>query len=361
MKVLHVDTGREWRGGQTQMLHLLAARRDPVVVAPDAPIRARLESMGLDVRPVAFRGAWWGFRALADIVGDVKPDLIAAHTSHAHGHALLAGGDRPVVVHRRVDFVPGRDPLTRRKYAGPAGYVAVSEAIGRILQGAGVGPDRIAVVPDGVDPAPFQARHDGKAVRRELGIPEDAWVVGAVGALVPHKGHRHLVEALAWLDGRGKRVWGVVAGEGPRRGELEALAKKWDIASQLRLLGARDDVPRLLSAFDVFCQPSVEEGMGQAVVEAMVAGVPVVVTGAGGLPEVVEDMRTGLVVPPGDGAALSRALLAALRGRERALERAEAARQAAQERFSVQRMVGGTAAAYARFAGNAVPVVTRSD
>lgn len=353
MRVLHVDTGREWRGGQTQMLHLVTRQPGEAHVAlpADAPLRPRLEALGIPVHPIDFRGAWRGFQGLRRVVDAVRPDLVAAHTSHAHGHAVLAGA-APLVVHRRVDFVPGRDPLTRLKYRRPRGYVAVSDAIRRILVAAGVDDDAIAVVRDGVDPAPFLAdTTPPAAVRAALGVPAGAPLVGAVGALVDHKGHEHLIDAMAWIDNERQDVWCVIVGDGANRAALQARIGRYGIGARTRLVGRRDDVPALLRALDVFAHPSVEEGMGQVVVEAMLAGAPVVASSAGGLPEVVDDGETGLLVPPGDGAALSRAILAVLRGRDRALARAEQARRVARDRFGVDAMISGTIAAYTRLLG----------
>ena len=202
MRVLHVDTGREWRGGQTQMLLLARAMgADAHVAVPSgAPLAEALVEAGASVHPIALRAPPWGVRGLRALVESVKPDLIAAHTSNAHSLALLAAGGRPVVVHRRSDFRPRRDPLTRWKYRSPAGYVAVSHAVERVLVDVGVDAGRIAVVYDGVARLPAVDADTRAAVRRELGIPGDALVVGAVGAVVAHQGHKHLVEALAWLD-----------------------------------------------------------------------------------------------------------------------------------------------------------------
>jgi glycosyltransferase involved in cell wall biosynthesis len=330
--ILHVDTGREWRGGQTQLLHLVRAAGGEVALPPDALLRPALEAAGVPVHPIAFGGVWRGTLPLARLLRARPPELVAAHTSHAHGHAILAGRV-PVVVHRRVDFVPGADPVTRWKYGSPAGFVAVSRAVARLLERF-VPADRIAVVPDGVDRVDLP---DRVAARRELDLP-DGPIVGAVGALVPHKGHIHLVRAMAGLD-----ALLVIAGEGPERPRLEG--------PRVRLPG-RVHAPTLLAAIDVLVHPSVGEGMGQVVVEAMLAGVPVVCTSAGGLPEVVEAGRTGLVVPPGDDRALAAAIRQVLADPEGARIRAEAGREAAR-RFSVAAMVEGTLAAYARFTGAA--------
>ena len=149
MRVLHVDTAREWRGGQTQLLHLARSMADcAVALPPDAPLRPALEQAGVRVLPVAFRGPFRGGRALAAAVRTFRADLVAAHTSHAHGHAV-AVGTRPVVVHRRLDFAPGWG--SRAKYRRATRFVAVSAAVGAVLERSGVEPGRIDVVLDGAD------------------------------------------------------------------------------------------------------------------------------------------------------------------------------------------------------------------
>lgn len=333
MRVLHVDAAREWRGGQTQLLNLAGRMPDcAVALPPDAPLRPALEHAGVPVFPVDFRGSLRGGRALAAVVRRFAPDLVAAHTSHAHAHAVR--GPRPVVVHRRLDFVPSR--WSRRKYGRPARYVAVSGAVRDVLVRYGIGADRVDVVHDGVDARTIEAASpDGTSLRHALRVDPDARLALAVGALVPHKGHRFAVEALARLDG-----WHLlIAGQGPLRPALERQARRLGVADRLHLLGQRDDVPRLLKSVDVVVHPSVEEGMGQVVAEALLAGARVVGTDAGGVPEVIGS--SGLVVPAGDPAALAEGIrigsclippdLRAVRGR-----------------FSVEAMVAGTLGAYER-------------
>ncbi len=305
-RVLHVDTAAEWRGGQVQLLSLvrgMVARKWPVQVACPAgsPLWEALGFLGEGRIAIAAGNSirtTWRVRQLA-------PDLIAAHTSHAH--TLCSVLDRPLVVHRRVDFVP----TAGWKYRRPDAYIAVSQAVADILKRAGV--EVVRVVHDGVDPLP------------PLPPAPDGPTVLAVGACVAHKGHNVLAEAAQILEG----VDIGVAGEGPLR------------YPGLRYLGQRQDVAALLAAADVFVHPSLEEGLGQAVIEAMLAGLPVVVSDAGGLPELVGDC--GIVVRKGDAAALARGIARALAGDH---PNVDAARDRARASFSVDRMVEGTLRVY---------------
>ncbi|MCB9678542.1 MAG: glycosyltransferase [Alphaproteobacteria bacterium] len=253
MKVLHVDSAREHRGGQAQLAYLVAGSDDALLLRPGSPLAARFPH----ARPYGHSGLHAAIRA-------ERPDLIAAHTSHAHGLALLQRST-PVVVHRRVDFAPG--PLSGPKYRAVRGFVAVSAAVAAVLERA-VPASRVRVVHDGVAPRP------GTALPRPAGP-----VVLAVGALVPHKDHVTLVRAAAI---GGFTTW--IAGEGPLRPALEAEIAR--IGAPVALLGQRDDIADLLATADVFCHPSREEGLGQAVLEARAAGCRIVATRAGGVPEI---------------------------------------------------------------------------
>ncbi len=260
MRILHVDTSREWRGGQRQLELLVGGLRErghqQELVAPVA--RYGLQTWPLWRLPFAAR----------------QMDVVAAHSSNAHQVCVLAGL-RPVV-HRRVDF-----PVSGGwKYRRALGYVCVSEAVRGVL-----GQEPAVVVHDGVEALP-------PAPAAQLG---DGPVVLAIGALVDHKDHATLAEAARGLDARV-----VVAGCGPLR------------YPELEHLGWREDVSALHARAQVFVHCSKLEGFGQAVVEAMLAGLPVVATAAGGLPEVVGE--AGLLVPPQDPDALRQALRRALTG-----------------------------------------------
>lgn len=300
MKVVYVDAGAEWRGGQSQLLLLATVGPPPhaVIVRPDAPVRRALEAAGLRVVPVGMSGRWRGGRPLRAALRDLAPDVVAAHDGHGAALCLRVAA-APVVVHRRTDFVPSW--LGYRRYRRAAEVVAVSEAVAAILRRGGI--ERVSIVYDGVDGARFAAAVPDRAGARGLGVPDDApWVVAA-GALVPHKGHRHLVDALVHLPG-----WhAVILGDGPLRQALADQARARGVADRLHLAGRVADVGPWLAAADRFVHPSVGEGVGQVVLEAAFAGAAIVTTSAGGLAE----LGVGRPCAPGDGRALADAIHAA--------------------------------------------------
>jgi glycosyltransferase involved in cell wall biosynthesis len=339
MRVLHVDTAREWRGGQVQ-LQALALSRDAeqaVAVPEDAPLSAALVADGVTVQPVAFRGELRGTAGLRAVVRTFVPDVVAAHTAHALAHALRAS-DVPVVAHRRVDFRPNAVGVGRLRRA--ARVIAVSHAVRSVLVAAGVDPDRVDVVYDGVDPPGPSGRRT--TLREVLGVGRHTPVVLAVGALVEHKGHATLVDALALLPG----VHAAVAGEGPLRTALLRRAARAGVADRFHLLGTRDDVPDLLKTTDVVCHPSWEEGLGQAVLEALLTGAAVVGSRAGGLPEILHGR--GVLVTPRSAAELAVALEQTLTDPVSFRRAAEASFEELRSVFSTSRMISGTIAAYAR-------------
>jgi glycosyltransferase involved in cell wall biosynthesis len=255
-------------------------------------------------------------------------DLIACHTSAAHSLAVVSG--LSVVVHRRVDFVVGSNPWSRWKYRSAHRFVAVSQGVVRVLCAAGVAEADIDVVHDGVPTATAQSPASDLSVFSPL--------VGAVGALVDHKAHHLLVSAMAKLPG----VQCVIVGEGPLRQVLADQIARLSLADRVFLLGYRTDMGAIFAALDLLVHPSIEEGMGQVVVEAMYAGCPVLVSRAGGLPEVVGSTSEPFAVGDVD------ALAAAIAKRLKKPGSVEAARSRAEEHFSIDKMVEGTVRAYGR-------------
>jgi len=174
--------------------------------------------------------------------------------------------------------------------------VAVSSAVrDEVLSTERTQPAKVIVIRNGVDTTLFEPL-DGSAMRRELGLPEQALVVGGVGRLAPVKGFEHLIAATAIAIERGIDVETILVGDGPQRFQLEGYAAELGISDHVHFLGMRRDLPALYAAMDVFALPSVQEGSPNALMEAMACGKPVIASPVGGVPEIVEDRVTGLLV-----------------------------------------------------------------
>ncbi|MDI6869753.1 MAG: glycosyltransferase [Bacillota bacterium] len=236
-------------------------------------------------------------------------------------------------------------PLTTR-------YIAVSEALRRDLDArARIAPGRISVVYNGVPPHSPAPPGALAALRQELGLSDEVRVILCVARLVPEKGVDVLLRAVAALR-EASRVGDplppfrlLVAGEGPRGETLRMLAGQLGLEDQVAFLGHRPDVPALLDLADVVALPSRAEGLSLFLVEALVAGRPVVAARAGGIAEVVEDGKSGLLVPVEDPLALAAAVRRLLTDRSLATRLGEGARERG-SRFSVDNMLRQTLAVY---------------
>jgi glycosyltransferase involved in cell wall biosynthesis len=325
--VLHVDTSSQWRGGQRQLELLVAHLSHPtgpveqqwVMLPDDAPLRARLSA------PTRSLPRWGRSAAVQRLADELRADVIALHD---RGGLRLAPRSRAArVVHRRVDFVPSAAALPA--YRAADGVVAVSGAVAGILRQRGV--RRVEVVSDGVEVPDVPVASAGMG-RRLL----------AVGALVPHKGHDDLLVALTMLPGT--TLW--VAGTGELEGRLRRRVSALGLRGRVRWLGQVPDARRLFGQVDLLVHPSREEGMGQVVREALVAGLPVVATRAGGLPEAMDGQ--GLLAPVAHPAGLARTVRAALAQQQALRAALQRARPQLAERWGAARMAAQTADAYRR-------------
>ena len=326
-----------------------------VLCRPGSACERRAREMGLPVHPLAIHGdldvfAAWRVARLADRLG---VDILHAHTSRAHLAAVWAKrfSRRPLrcVVHRRVDFSIHKLPfrLSGLKYrSGVDRYVAVTDAVKQVMIRDGIPADRISVIHSATDLSRFDGLPRAAGLRREMGIPEGARVIGNVGFLVGHKDHHNLLDAASVVLKEFPDAFFVIIGEGPLREEIEAHAETLGIRERLSLPGFRADVPLCLGEFEIFCLSSWGEGIGGVVLEAMAARLPVVTTSAGGLAEVVTDGENGILVPTRDSAALADGICRLLRRPEEARRLADSGRRTVEREFTVDRMVEKTIALY---------------
>lgn len=315
LSIAHVDAETGFSGGEVQVFLLMEGlgrrgHRNVLFAPPDSESARAAVRRGIETRVVPMRGALDlpAVLRLKRELGAARVELVHLHTGRAtwlgglaaHWAGLAAittrRQDRALAPSARTRLVYGR--LVRR-------VVAISPAVARNLEQGGVERARLLTIPSAVDPEGLRPRRTRAEVRAELGLGADDFVVLTLAALVARKGVDVLVEACAGL---GATCTLLVAGEGPERARLAARAHELGAAQRVRFLGARADKAELLEGCDVFALASRAEGLGVAALEAMACARPVVASRVGGLAEAVVDGRTGLLVPPGDAAALGQAL-----------------------------------------------------
>ena len=356
---LHIDTARTWRGGQNQVLVTVlgmrsAGHRAMLVAHPGGALRRRAAE-GLELLPIAPRtemdlsAAWKLSRAIKQL----RPHVVHAHDPHAVAMASLALNmsrqpkRAPLVASRRVDFRLKGNALSRWKYDQVDLFICASHAIRKMLLDDGVAADRAVTVHEGIDLARVESA-PAAPLHEQLWLPHNAPIVGNVAALVPHKGQKHLIEAAALVVRKVPDARFVIAGEGDLRASLEQQIKHHSLEKHVLLAGFRTDVLSLHKAFNIFVMSSVTEGLGTSLLDAMAAGKPIVATTAGGMPEVVKDGETGILVPARDDRALADAIVRLLSDSALRQRMGEAGRTLAYARFSAERMVTDTLAAYER-------------
>jgi glycosyltransferase involved in cell wall biosynthesis len=361
LSLFHIDAGREWRGGQRQSFFLvreLQRKGWPLtfVVQPRRPLFERASAEGLPVLARRMRSELGLLAALriAAAMRRRKCCLVHCHDAHSAAVGLMAASLAGVplrVVSRRVDFPLRRNALTRRKYdRGVDAVIAISQGVKRVLVEGGVPPEKVEVVPSGIDFSVYDGDLPRDYLHREYGFSESDYLVGIVAQLEDHKGHRYLLEAARILMQRARRIKVVIVGEGSLRLELTKQADRLEVKDVVYFLGFREDVPRILASLNLFVLSSHLEGLGSSLLDAMACRLPVVATRAGGIPEVVQHGKTGLLVPPKDPEALAEAILALYRNRGLASRLGLEGYIQVQAKFSVESTAARTADVYRRAA-----------
>jgi glycosyltransferase involved in cell wall biosynthesis len=315
-------------------------------------LEARVEPIEL-VRSVAPRADAAAVAAMARLVRRVRPDLVHAHSSKAGAIARLARAAyprTPVVYTPHGYAFAGSfaDERERRVYReleralAPLATVVlcVCEAERRLAAAVGRA-DRTRVVHNGVDPHRRASPDPGL-----IGAADDP-VIGVLALLRPGKGIETLIEAMPEVVRGHAGVRLAIAGDGPERAALEALAAARGVAGSVRFLGEVAAAGRFLDSIDVFVSASWAESFPYTVLEAMAAGLPVVATEVGGTAEAVDDGTTGFVVPPRDPHALALGIGSVLSRVDRGAGLGDAGRRRVEQRFTQSQMVAGTAAVYA--------------
>jgi glycosyltransferase involved in cell wall biosynthesis len=349
LRILHTEASLGWGGQEIRVLtEARAVGRLGHQVTLAAPAQARIfeEAPRYGVRAVALpigRKRAGGALALRRRIGSGAFDVLNTHSSTDTWLAAIAcatlGAAPPLVRTRHISAPLPANAATRWLYTRATDRIVTTgeKLRAQVIGETGVEAARVVSIPTGIDLAVFRPG-DRAAARQALGLPAAATIVGIVATLRSWKGHRYLLGAVAAMQRKDIEV--VVVGDGPQREALESLAAQLGIAGRTRFAGNQAEVARWMQAFDLFCLPSyANEGVPQALMQAMACGLPVVTTPVGSIAEIVSDGQTGMMVAPQDAASL-RAVIERLLG-DAALRSALGARAGAvaRERFGEERMV----------------------
>ncbi len=360
MRILHLESGRYLYGGARQVTYLIEG----------------LDALGIDNVLLCARGSAIAHCALpAEIIelplgGDLDVgqclrltrmlrglgvDLLHVHSRRGadlYGGLAARRAGVPGVLTRRVES--GEPvPWARFKFRHYARVIAISSAIrAQLAERFGQAPSKLVLVPSAVDPERFHADGARERLVEAFGLPPDAVVVGCVAQLIPRKGHVTLLRSVADLVGAHPRLRLICFGAGPLANELERQIAALGVTERVTLAGFREDLPALLPGLDLLVHAADREGLGVAVLEALAARVPVVAAAAGGVPDIVENGITGLLVRPNDSAALAAAMERMLSDHALRSHLVEAGRAKVEQVFSIARMVRGNLDVYREVLGS---------
>jgi len=319
-RILHIDPVNEWRGGQQQIAYLMkglqeAGIRQTLVCRQGSPLEKFAKENQYQFQSLPLRQGIHPFiaRSLAGYCRENGYNILHAHSSHALNLALLIKAwYRPlkIIVHRRVDF------SVRRRFTGNIKYnnrwiaaiISVSEAIRQVLISDGIKPEKISTIHSGIDVQRIRQTKPVSGLRTQLDLPEETVLIATVAALTDHKDYPTLIRAIALLPEFEKPLGFLFIGEGNQRKKIESLVRELNLSPKIRLLGYRRDVPALLNSVDLFVLSSKMEGLGTSLMDAMAAGLNVVATAAGGIPELIPPEPAGYLAPPMNPEALSERL-----------------------------------------------------
>ncbi|MGE8671015.1 MAG: glycosyltransferase [Achromobacter mucicolens] len=359
LRILHTEAATAFGGQEFCIYKEMVAMRErghhlEAVCQPHAELAQRLRDAGFTVHTVNMDGAVNFVRSVAfvrRVAARGRFDVVNTHSRSDTVRAAMGArlARTPLIVRTRHLAKPINSLYAYTWLAHRV--IAVSRHVHRQLLDGGAPPEAVAtihspiVLPEG----------DGKgSLRQELGLPDDALVVGCVAVMRTEKGHADLIDAFQRVLAAFPQAHLVLAGDGmPVFERLKGQVQALGLASRVHFLGRRHDIGNVLQAFDVFALPTHREAFGTAFVEAAAMGVPVIGTDVGGVPETMQAGVTGLLVPPRDPAALAAALESLLADPERRRRMGEAGRELirGQGLFSVDRAAQLVEAAYARWLG----------
>lgn len=349
-------------GGAQEHVYSLATRLNPecydvrvVSLSHGSSVR-RLEKAGVEVDVIDEPDDRAAAQTLAELLAPIEPEVVHNHMYRAEVVGTLAalmlgeqGCKRPAVISTihssRIRCVDDRQTL-RQLTPLMDRLIVVSRAIEQKIREEGRQGVPVSLIYNGVDLQRYNHQQPCCTLHDDYSIPEDSQIVGVVARLEAEKGHRTLVDAWPLVLSAQPRAWLLIVGEGSERNSLESQAASLGVADRVVFTGRREDVPAVTAALDVAVLPSYREAQGLSVLEAMALGRPVVASKVGGIPEMIEDGVSGLLVPPNDSESLAGAIVRLLSDHPYADMIAKRGHDLVHDRFCIELMVNSIEALY---------------
>ena len=351
---LIVDLETEWRGGQNQALLLLKGLYErghaaELLAAQGSALGARAHAAGICVHAVSRGMARLpAVRKIRELMRDGRIDVVHTNESHALTAAWLAGAQKvaPLLFSRRVGYPLGQSLLAKARFKAVARIVANSNWVAEQAAASGADRKKLKVVYEGVEIPALNTQAERKAARAIWKTLEDEQLIGCVGVLSLDKGHEFVIRALTSVRKKFPRCKLLLAGDGPSRGELQALAGRLGVSDAVIFAGFVKQISDVYRALDVFVFPSLFEGLGTSLLAAMAQGVPSVTFFGCALGEIVENGRTGIQVEARNSSQIAEAIVGILSDREFGTRLGDAGRSSTAAKFSADKMVEETLKVY---------------
>lgn len=358
MKVVHVETGRHVYGGAQQVLYLVEALtrmgiENRLVCTRHSAVAENARDQNLDIEEMNMSGDLdlWFIKRLVTVIRREKPDVVHLHSRR--GADVLGGIAArlcgvPTVLSRRVDNLE-RGPVGL-KYRLFDRVITISRAISMVLLDAGIKKEKIVCVHSAADRRLYRPECDRQWFDVAFGTKREHKIIAVVGQFIERKGHRYLIDAIPEIRERQPNIRVIFFGQGPMQVSLEQLVRDRQLDDVIQFAGFREDLARVMPCLSLLVHPATAEGLGVSLLQAASCAIPVVACNVGGIPEIIIDGQTGLLVPPGDSNALRDAVVSLLDQPERARKLGHAARQLVDEEFSIGKMAAGNLKVYRELA-----------
>ena len=354
MNILHIEAGKHLYGGARQVQYLCeglnAKGVNNVLLCPAQSDIAKACHSSAKVIEVKWGGDldFGCINRIKTAIKDNAIDLVHCHSRRGadwFGPIAAKLCNVPCVISRRVDN-PESTLVTKLKYGLVDSVVSISRGIGDVLLQQALPKEKLTVIPSAVDTQSYERCYHRQDMLDAFNLPEDSIVLAQIAQLIKRKGHECALNAFKAISTEFPNAYLVVLGKGPLKEEIAQQIDQLGLNDRVRMAGFRTDLPKLIGNFDVVVHPAFMEGLGVSLLQAGAAGVAMIGGNAGGIPEIIINNKTGILVEPGDEAALVKAMQRLLSSKDMREQFGNAAKTHINDHFSIRQMVDGNLSNY---------------